>query len=143
CLPSYQTQQRSFRVFWRVSWATDRCSFRSIHFALAQDLPVSLARVFIILLGLLHLVGFDEALLLRPALIHAFQTPLGAAFRGAHRLFTHLHPNRVRVRRRQDAHSHPTAPFDLRIEYQVTQDAVGDNLLVRHRVTIHDELDRH
>src|SRR5947208_7552544 len=88
-------------------------SLSSIHFALTQDLPVSLARVFVILRCLLHLVGFDEALFLRPALIDSFQTPLGAAFRGAHRFVSDLHPNRVRVRRWQDARSHPTAPFDL------------------------------
>src|SRR5438093_8630613 len=72
-------------------------SLVSIHFALTQDLPVGLARVFVILLGLLHFVRFDEALLLRPALIDSFQTPLRAAFRGAHRFVAHLHPNRVRV----------------------------------------------
>src|SRR6476660_6813483 len=72
---------------------------RSVCFALSHQLLIGLAGVIVVLFRLVHFVGFDEALLLRPALVHAFQTPFRAALRGAHRLIAHLHPDWIRVRR--------------------------------------------
>src|ERR1041385_5806771 len=123
------------------STSYDLARSMSVGFALGQDFAVSLSRVFVILLCLRHLVGLDEALLLRPTLIHAFQAPFGAPFGGAHRLVGHQHPDWVGMRTWRDTRRDPTASLDLRVENQVAQSAVRQNLLLRHRITIHDELD--
>src|SRR5438552_452962 len=77
------------------SWLTDFLC--SIHLALAQDMPIRLPRVLVVLLRLLHFVGLDELLLLRPALVHAFETPFGAPFRRANRPVADQQEHRVRV----------------------------------------------
>src|SRR6186713_3044097 len=63
----------------------------SVRHGLRQPLPVHFARVGIGVLRLLHLRGFDEALLLRPALVHALEAPIRAAARGANRLIADEH----------------------------------------------------
>ena len=69
---------------------------------LANQPLVGPSRVFVIGLRLLQLVTLDESLLLRPALIHAFEAPFGAPSRRAHQLARNQDPDGIRVRRRQD-----------------------------------------
>src|SRR5207253_11028769 len=57
----------------------------SIRFALLRQTLIGGARMLIDFLGLVHFIGFDETLFLRPALIDAFQAPLSAALGGANR----------------------------------------------------------
>ena len=56
--------------------------------------------------------------LLRPALIHGLQAPLGASARGADRLAADEREDRVGVRRGQDARGDPAAPIDRDVERQ-------------------------
>src|SRR5947209_20014687 len=90
-----------------------------LHFTLPHYPPIRLPRVLIGRLGVLHLCGADELLLLRPALIHALQAPLGAASAGADQLAADEDEDGVRVRGGQDSQRHPTAARDRDIESHV------------------------
>jgi len=76
-------------------------------------------------LGIRHLVRLNEPLFLAPAFVNAVEAPAGAAFRGADWFVTHHRENRIRVGRRKYTQSHPTAPADLGLEFDRSDDAVG------------------
>ena len=99
--------------------------------------------MFVIGFRLGQLLTLDESLLLRPALIYAFAAPFGAPSRRPDRLAPNQCPNRVRVRRWQNAHREPAAALDFRVERQIAQRAIGDEILFRDRIPVDDELHRH
>ena len=70
----------------------------SIHLAFGQQLLIGLPRALVVLLRLLHFVGLDKLLFLRPTLVNALEAPFGAALGRADRLVADKHENRVRVR---------------------------------------------
>jgi hypothetical protein len=67
----------------KIDEPSSRCVpiHRSVYFTLLDQALIGGAGVFVDLLGVVHLVGFDEALFLGPALIDTLQAPFGAAFR--------------------------------------------------------------
>src|SRR5829696_482964 len=114
----------------------------SLHVALRRDLPIAHSRLLVRALGRLAFATSDPAHLLRPALVHRLETPLGAPARCADRPATHDHEDRIGVRRAHDAKCHPPASLHARVERHVAQHAVGADALARHRLSIQDQLHR-
>src|SRR5262249_13417079 len=114
-----------------------------INLTLGKDTAISLPRVFVSLRSLVALFRRDLGRLLAPALVNGFQTPFGAAPRGADRLVANDNEDRIGVRRSGDAQRDPTAALDLGVERDVAHRAVGDNLLFIYRHSVDDQFDHH
>src|SRR5215467_3282732 len=128
--------------FRRFQNAATRSYFDSlINLTLRKDAAVNLPRMFVSLRGLVALFLRNLRRLLAPALVDGFQTPLGAAPRGADRLVADDDEDRIGVCRSEDAQRDPTAALDLGLERYVAQRAVGDDLLFIYRRPVDDQFD--
>src|SRR5215510_10483284 len=122
------------------------CAFRNpalFNITLREDAAISLPRVFVSLGGLIAFFCRNFRRLLAPALVDRFQTPFGAAPRGADRLVADDDEDRIGVRRDADAQRDPTAALDPGVERHVANCAVGDDLLFIYRHAINDQFDHH
>src|SRR6185437_11600877 len=80
---------------------------------------------------------------LRPAPVHASQTPLGTSARGPNRFAAYEQENWIRVRRRKYADRNPTALDDRHAEIEILYRSVRHNLFSRHGFSIHHYFHRH
>jgi hypothetical protein len=87
-----------------------------ISVAFRQDLLVSIPSEVVRTLRDLAIGRAHARRLLRPALIDAFQAPLGASFGRANWAAADEDEDWIRVDGAQDAHSDPTCPFGKRID---------------------------
>src|SRR5687768_3072392 len=86
---------------------------------------VGLARMLVRLAALLLFISLQEPLLLRPAIVHAFEAPFNALARRADWFAVHQDEDGICVRRWQNAQRHPTAVGHVHIERHVAKFSIG------------------